>query len=226
MKLRKIIAGLALLGLIAMPMVAGAAAKTVVKDDIKPATIKTVTDKYKGMELSYPQVENLQNVAARHIINRDIIDTTAKFIEERQKQIEDGTTNIKVSYQVRFNKDSILSLTILEEGQDKGAAHAFKTMKGINYNYLTGEKITAESLDKVAANFKVKQFFTKENINALLQKKAKEGKVTLLPDFKGITTLPDFYMGGKFGLDVTAIFNPYEIGPYASGIQFVSLTDE
>jgi len=31
MKLRKIIAGLALLGLIAMPMVAGAAAKTVVK---------------------------------------------------------------------------------------------------------------------------------------------------------------------------------------------------
>jgi len=48
MKLRKIIAGLALLGLIAMPMVAGAAAKTVVKDDIKPATIKTVTDKYKG----------------------------------------------------------------------------------------------------------------------------------------------------------------------------------
>ena len=226
MKLRKIIAGLALLSLVALPLTAGAAAKTAAKDTIAPATIKTVTDKYKGMELSYPQVENLKNVAARHIINRDIIDTAANFIEERQKQIENGDSTMKVSYQVRYNKDSILSLTLLEEGMDKGAAHAFKKMKGINYNYLTGEKITAESLDKVAANFKVKQFFTKENINALLQKRAKEGKVTLLPNFKGITTLPDFYMGGKFGLDVTAIFNPYEIGPYASGIQFVSLTDE
>jgi len=223
MKLRKIIAGLALLGLIAMPMVAGAAAKTVVKDDIKPAAIKTVTDKYKGMELSYPQVENLQNVAARHIINRDIIDTTAKFIEERQKQIEDGTTNIKVSYQVRFNKDSILSLTILEEGQDKGAAHAFKTMKGINYNYLTGQKITLTELDKIGKKFDVAPEFTVDKINATLKKQAKEGKVTLLSDFKGITTLPDFYMSGKFGLDIYGIFNPYEVGPYAAGIQTVKL---
>jgi hypothetical protein len=226
MKLRKIIAGLALMSLVALPMTAGAAAKVVNKDTIAPATIKTVTDKYKGMELSYPQVENLKNVAARHIINRDIIDTTAKFIEERQKQIEDGTTNMKVSYQVRFNKDSILSLTILEEGMDKGAAHGFKAMKGINYNYLTGEKITAEGLDKIAKNFKVKQFFTKDAINATLKKQAKEGKVTLLPDFKGISNIPDFYLGGKFGLDVYAIFNPYEIGPYASGIQTVLLTAE
>ena len=224
MKLRKFIVGLALMSLVAVPMTAGAAAKTVAKDEIKPATIETVTDKYKGMELSYPQVKNLQNVAARHIINRDIIDTAASFIEERQKQIEDGTTTIKISYQVRVNKDNVLSLTLLEEGQDKGAAHAFKNMKGINYNYASGKKITFAELNQIDKNFKIAPEFTIDKINATLKKQAKEGKVTLLPDFKGIKTLPDFYMGGKFGLDVFAIFNPYEIGPYAAGIQTVELT--
>lgn len=121
---------------------------------------------------------------------------------------------MKITSQIRYNGYDVLSATFTSEGMVKGAAHGFKSMKSINYNYATGEEITAEDLNKLFKAAKMEPAYTVANINKLLKAEEKAGKITLL---NGVKTLPPFYLSGK-SLDITAFFQPYEVAPYANGI--------
>lgn len=213
MKLRKIIAVMALAAMSVVPMTAFAA-KTAKVDNLNPVKTVTVTDKQKGLDLTFFQVKDLKNVAARHAINRAIIDAASDLVMEHKTELEKGECDMKITSQIRYNGYDVLSATFTSEGMVKGAAHGFKSMKSINYNYATGEEITAEDLNKLFKAAKMEPAYTVANINKLLKAEEKAGKITLL---NGVKTLPPFYLSGK-SLDITAFFQPYEVAPYANGI--------
>lgn len=220
MKLNRIIALLALVAMSIVPLTASAANYT--KEELSPAKIQVCKDKQGGLDMTYFQVKDLKNVPARHVVNRGIINAVGDLILEHKAELEAGKCTMKITNQIRHNDAGILSATFLSEGTVKGAAHGFKTMKAINFNYITGEEITPDALNKLYLAAKETPAYTTANIDSLLQKQAKAGKLDLIVGYKGIDKLPQFYLEGP-ALDIVAFFQPYEVAPYAAGIVTVKV---
>lgn len=217
MKLRKLIAVMALAAMAVVPMTASAA--NVTKEDLKPAQIVTNHDKEGGLDLNYVTVKNLKSVAARHAINRAIYNAAGDLILEHHDELQKNQCTMTITPEIRFNEAGILSLTLTSEGQVKGAAHGFKSMRAVNYNYLTGEKITVDALNQLYKAAKMAPGYTLANINKALEAEEKAGKITLI---NKATKLPPFYLTGK-AMDIMAFFQPYEVAPYANGIVTVEV---
>ena len=219
MSFRKLVAFLFLVVISVTPLTASAAKydEAALKPVAYTMCYADEKEKAEGIDLNYFLVKDTVSVPVRHAINREIINAVADLCLEYKDAIEAKNCTIKITPEIRFNEAGILSATFTSEGMLKGAAHGFKAMKAVNFNYITGEEITVESLNDLYKAAKLAPAYTKENINKLLKAKAKAGKLELLQGFKGIDELPDFYLTGK-AMDIYAFFEPYEIAPYSSGI--------
>ena len=219
MTLKKLMATLAVVALGILPMTTEAASKA---PDLKPARIERVTDKQGGLDMTYFQVKDLENVTARHAINRAIINAVGDLIVEHKSELEANNCTMTITPEIRHNDYGILSATFTSEGMVKGAAHGFKSMKSINYSYITGDEVTVKALNDLYKAVKEPPAYTAANIDKAVRAEAKAGKFDLITGYKGIEKLPPFYLTGN-GLDVYAFFQPYEVAPYVAGIVTVKI---
>lgn len=191
------------------------AAKTVVptKEDLAPAKVITSHYNLNGVDGSYITLKGLTNAKAGHIIDGALADAAGKLIEMHEKELKRGLCTMKITPEVQYNNNGIISVTYTSEGQVRGAAHGFKNMSSVNYNYLTGEELTVKELNKLDAMAKSPKYSLK-NINGMLKDAADAGSITLLNKAK---KLPPFFITGD-KMDVVAFFQPMEVAPYAEGI--------
>lgn len=129
----------------------------------------------------------------------------------KNSNIEFSPFILDTKYKVTYNKNNILSITMLYY-QYSGGAHGLTTEKSYNFNLKTGEIIKLENLFKSSFDYntKINQYIRNE-----IAKKPEEyfdnGAI-----FKGIKTKQDFYISND---GVVIYFQLYEISPYAGGIR-------
>jgi hypothetical protein len=117
-----------------------------------------------------------------------------------------------VTYRVTFNQHGILSIVFLEF-RWYGGAHPSTEQFSMTYNVETGKQITApeilgESEDEV-----------KKQIASGFTKHFEQDPDKFFPDaIKDLAKLKFQYRFYLMGDNIVFYFNPYEIGPFASGI--------
>ncbi|MEG0831125.1 MAG: DUF4163 domain-containing protein [Acidaminococcaceae bacterium] len=182
------------------------------------------------VQLDYPQVRDMANEQAQHKINSVLSKEVNVLVADARKanalSIAQGGkaifTSIRTSYDVRCNQAGILSITLVKEEMMEGAAHPLRGMSGLNFNSVTGESITAQSISKLDKLTKDPDQFAPKAVNAALKAAQKAGTIVLPPTFKGVTeSVTNFYIDNA--TNVWAIFLPDEIAPYAAGIITVCL---
>ena len=215
---------LAILLTMVMAMMIAVPAMAATKEYIPGVKVVTKTIKTANEDIKYPQVE-MKNKDVANRINAQIAQVNKLFIEDHAAELADKSVNLMATYKVRYNMNGILSLTLLQEGYVQKAAHGFQAMRGLNFSSVDGSLIIPSDVSSLDKNIKIKDQFAPAYINSKLFAAQKAGKITLMPDFKGITTSPvDFYFDAD--TNVIAIFQPYEIAPYSAGIIEVNLQDD
>ncbi|MEG0797709.1 MAG: hypothetical protein RR384_02845 [Acidaminococcaceae bacterium] len=173
------------------------------------------------MTLEYPQVREMADATAQHKINGAILKEVNRFVAEYQKDLTNKSVKLTTSFQVRCNLDGIFSVTLLEEGMYERAAHGFRALQGLTFG-ATGEAITAQSITTLDKAAKETDQMLPLYANAALYRAQEAGEIVLFPEFKGVTdSVTNFYLDQE--TKVWAIFQPYEVGPYSSGIITVCL---
>ena len=199
---------------LAMALIIAVPAMAAPKEYIPGVKVETAVQKTATAKLKYPKVVMPEKTAVAERINGYIEQEMAAFQKDHAGEVD---TKLTSSYKVRYNSNSILSVTILEEGYTNKAAHGFKTMRGMNFSTDKGALLVPADISNMEKNIKMEDTFAVKNLNAKLQAAAKAGKVHLLKDFKGITAAPaDFYFDKDTRLFV--IFQPYEVAPYSDGV--------
>lgn len=192
------------------------------KEHVQGVKVVTSTVKTTNKDLQYPQVVIKDKKDVQDRINGYIDAEVKAFVKDHQTELTDKSTAIKTSYKIRYNANTILSLTLLEEGYTKTAAHGFVTMRGMNFSTADGSLITPADISKLDKVAKMADQFAPKYINKIIKEEVKAGKLTVLPGFKGITAAPaDFYFDAN--TNIIAIFQPYEIAPYSAGVIELSL---
>lgn len=219
-KLRIVLAMVFALAL-ATPMVAMASMKTY----FPGVKIVTKTIKDSNRNLKFPQVEMQGKKAVEDRINGYISQEVNLFLADHKAELAAKQAKVSCVYDVKYNSNTILSVTLLEEGYVEHAAHGFKTMRGMNFSTEDGHLITPQELSNSYVNVGLinDNPFALKNIDAKVRAAAKAGKFTLLNDYKGIVALPgDFYLDKD--MNPVAIFQPATVAPYVNGILEVALS--
>ena len=221
MKKMRLVFAMVLALALAMPMVAMANMK-VYFPGVKVVT-KTIKDSNRDMK--FPQVEMKGKQAIQDRINGYITQEVNLFLADHKAELAAKQAKVSCVYDVKYNANTVLSVTLLEEGYVDHAAHGFKTMRGLNFSTEDGHLITPQELSNSYVNVGMinDNPFALANIDAAVKAAAKAGKFTLLNDYKGITALPtDFYLDKD--MNPVAIFQPATVAPYVNGILEVALT--
>lgn len=189
---------------------------------------------YKG-EIKYPEVTNLVNKGAQDKINN----TIKKHIEksyagsialkeakqaERQAYINEHGHEVPkdqeysfsykytVTYDVKYNKDNLLSVLIYDYIYT-GGAHGMSSVNTYNFDVLTGNQVSLNSVTKSStARSKIKDYVKKD----LQNQNAKIGMIFehQLNDISIDNNRPFYF----YDNGIAVKFYEYEVAAYAAGM--------
>jgi hypothetical protein len=187
-------------------------------------------------DFSYPQIENLSDLEAIDLINKEIeekaVDEFAKSIEEVKVFAQDfydyheeqGRPSSMLpfvseqTYEIKYNDNYILSIFVTTFTYF-GGAHPNTSYSSYTYNLLTGEKLSVsyflpdEMTEEEAKQYVAQLFYSVYN----------EDQERFYPDTGEILTQGKFEYGYYVtDEDIVFYINPYIIAPYVAGIQEVS----
>lgn len=183
---------------------------------------------YRG-NLRIPVVEGLKDSKIQSAINSKFEKEALKFNDELKKDGMDYAKECKTlgtesrdylgdtDYYVYENHDNILSITVLY-CQYTGGAHGIYNKKPYNIDLKTGKDIALKDVFKPGVNYK--DIVNKE-IKKQIDLKNKEKDAIQIKGFNGISENQDFYMNNG---QIVVYFQPYDIAPYAAGIQEFSIS--
>lgn len=204
---------------------------------LKHTRKKSVTNESSSLDLlecsyEYPQILTKKEDSPQAMVNQDIM----KEMEQRyQSNCEEALVNAlyivdlfskpddligpswfpltaSVTYRIPWNQYGVLSIVFLEF-RWYGGAHPMTEQFSMTYNVETGKRITApevlgeteEEVKRQIANGFMKQF--------------EEDPSKFFPDaIKDLANLKFEYRYYLMGDNIVFYFNPYELGPYVSGI--------
>lgn len=204
---------------------------------LKHTRKKSVTNESSSLDLlecsyEYPQILTQKEDSPQAMVNKDI----AREMEQRyQSNCEEALVNAlyivdivskpddiigpswfpltaNVTYRIPLNQYGILSIVFLEF-RWYGGAHPMTEQFSMTYNVETGKRITAsevlgesdEEVKRQIANGFMRQY--------------EEDPSKFFPDaIKELGQLKFEYRYYLMGDNIIFYFNPYEIGPYVSGI--------
>ncbi|OPJ59587.1 DUF3298 and DUF4163 domain-containing protein [Clostridium oryzae] len=194
-------------------------------------TTKTIkySDKYIESKLEIPVFSGIKNKKVENKINSKIKNSMVNFKEAMHKQakkditalIKDGQKNWNkygayTGYSVKEKTNKLLSFTA-DYYSYMGGAHGSTDRRGINHDLSTGKLISLSSIFQKGFDYKTTlkkavKDYVKKNPDMVFEDAAKS--------IKDVTKNRQFYIkDGKLVL----IFQQYEIGPYAAGIQEVKI---
>ena len=180
--------------------------------------------------LTYPVVTIKDNEVASEKINMDILNYKEQFdtgVLEMLEMVrsdyefaksEEGMDFYSYSLESRFEPerkdDTILSFTLLD-WSFTGGAHGNYGTTGVNYNAVTGDKITLETLTADREQFKS---FAGEYFLNLSKTTGYQDR--MFEPYDQQTLLENLFLEGKWYLGssgITFFADPYMLGPYAAG---------
>lgn len=156
-------------------------------------------------DVSYPQVAGLKNDNVQskinQLISRQILDLIPK---EGCRDYE----TIKGTYEVKLNRDGILSMKFNVYTFRKQAANGLDVQKSITVNLETGKIYQVYDLFKRNSNYRAV-------ITRLIKEQIKERDLPLIKEFKGIGDNESFYLTNNA---LVIYFQEIEFTPHYVGI--------
>jgi len=145
--------------------------------------------------------------------------------EEQPPSDSDMRSDLSVGYSVALANDDLVSVGFSISGYSRGAAHPNSYTEAINYDLKNGQPLKlAELFQPTAAYLKVLSAYCIDD----LKKQAKAQGAAAAPTENWIQTgaapKPANYRSWtvtRKGLAIT--FDPYQVGPYAAGPQYVTI---
>lgn len=182
--------------------------------------------------VQYPQLTggnnpNLEkfNVAARAAVTKKVAGFKKDMAPEEGENTEETRpedsmgSDLTISYTVVLAQDDLVSVDFEVSSYSQGAAHPNSYAETFNYDLKNGKQLKLADLFKPGAKY----LQTMANYCiADLKKQATEKGLTSEEIEKGAAAKADNYQGWtitKRGLRIS--FDPYQVGPYAAGPQFV-----
>ena len=160
----------------------------------------------KGNKKSYKKINKyLKKIQSEYVSN---ILNFAKDIEPDAQSYY-----VKSIMKLTYDKGNIISV---KETYDDytGGAHGYNMINGYTFNLKTGKRINISKASKYKANIKAKVVSRlNKNPNNYFDNALQDVKNKKLKAF-------NYYLKDKY---MYVIFNPYEISPYASGVQKIRI---
>lgn len=184
------------------------------------------------IEVQYPQLTggnnpNLEkfNQAARATVTKKVAMFKKEMAPEEGENTEETRpedsmgSDLSIGYTVALAQDDLVSIDFDVSTYNQGAAHPNHYSETLNYDLKNGKVLKLADLFKPGAKY----LQTIANFCIANLKKQASGK-GLMPEEidKGAAAKADNYLGWtitKRGVGVD--FDPYQVGPYAAGPQFV-----
>lgn len=195
------------------------------KAKLQALGVKIVNNKYKD-EFQYPQVQGLISHTAQKKINEVIqnhINSSYKSALELKKEeltdkeVSQGKYSYEVSYEVKYNKNNLLSILIYDYTYT-GGAHGSTVVTAYNFDVLTGNQVKLTNI--VGKNSKLTKL--KKYTKTDLLNQQKELGTVFTDELDGLTFDNNrpfyFYDNG-----IVVKFQQYEVAPYAAGMPEVKI---
>lgn len=164
----------------------------------------------KGNKKSYKKINKyLEKIQSEYV--SDILNLT--------NSIEPGAQSYHVKSVIKLTYDKGNIISVKETYDDyTGGAHGFNMINGYTFNLNTGNRINISKASKYKANIKSKVV---SKLKKKIEKNPNNYFEDALQDVKN-QKIKDYNYYLKDGY-MYVIFNPYEIGPYAGGIQKIRI---
>ena len=153
--------------------------------------------------LKYLQVEGLVNRLVQNDINKQITNEAIAFKEP----IEETGHSVDVNYSLEFNKNHILSLTLVESHYRKVAAHPMHYMKAMTMNTKTGQVYQLVNLFKTKSDYQPR-------LTAIINQQIIDKGLQLFKPFEGVTADQEFYLTAD---SIVIYYQLYYYTPYVYG---------
>jgi len=177
--------------------------------------------------VSYPEIVNMQDADAREKTNKAIEKFVLNHIAKFEKQIlseeraGDFQDYLQIQYLVMFLSESLVSINF-SGSEDFGGAHPSSYLMTFNYDISTDREIKLSDIFKQGTDYPgIISNICREKLSAQF------GDDEALKSWVEEGTKPEADSFENFGLtgnSLVVFFNPYEVGPYAMGIQTVEIT--
>lgn len=188
-------------------------------------------------DYSYPQIENVSGLESIDLINQEIKEAAETQFKINYEDVEKFALEFDLipmdpgrpssllplvseqTYEVKYNDNYLISVFVTTF-QHFGGAHPSTTYSSYTYNVLTGEKLSAAYfLPDEKSKEEVKQYVAEVFLTVYNQDKER-----FYPDTNEILSEGKFDYGYYITEDEIVFYiNPYEIAPYAAGLQEASV---
>lgn len=154
-----------------------------------------------------PRVEGLPDGEVEWEINHQVQEKLYGMIEQQQGDDPDET-DVTGDWEVRVNKNSVLSLRFQVDSYTEGAAHGMTLVKSLTFDLESGRVYQLKDMFKPGVNYV-------RVLNGFIQRQIKEREIPIISEFRSISHDQDFYLTGEA---LVIYFQLYQYTPYAYGI--------
>lgn len=183
--------------------------------DQPTVVIKTGKIKKERLDVQYPIVEGLPDRTVKQYINSVIMAVVSSLIVKSGYN-ENPMTEVTGRYEIRTNRNGILSLSI-EIYWFSGGAHGMTVLESLTFDVSTGQLFRLRDLFKENAKYV-------KHLTEIVKRQIQKKNIPVIVDFTSIDPDQYFYLGNNA---LVLYFQLYELAPYAYGFpRFHILTKE
>ena len=164
------------------------------------------------LDVYYPVIIGLSNLAVQKSINSTILDLVYRMINE-QGYYQNPATQITGSYELKTNERGILSISIIIYSFS-GGAHGITVTKSLTIDVQTGQVYQLKDLFKPGVDY-VKR------LSDIIKLQIIQRNIPLLVEFKSISNDQDYYIADKA---LVIYFQLYELTAYVYGFQYFPIS--
>lgn len=180
-------------------------------------TITPHTYKTDQLDIAYPVLYRANSPIINEQLNSFFGDLAYTLINQLHEAAADGEKyhdpqlayyHANMQYTVEYQSDYLLSISVITYLYT-GGAHGMTNKQGYTFDLQTGELLPLQ-------NFLPLTPATQQRLQTTILQQATARDLVLFEPFAGIPEHPAFYLNKDKQL--VLVFQPYEIGPYSSGI--------
>lgn len=180
------------------------------------------------IDVEYPKIANLKDKETEDRVNQEIktdIENTIPVFS-KNSGFEDVDSEFKVDYAIEFLSENLLSVRFFYNLYEAGAAHSNVYIDVFNYDFAKKKRIGLS--DIFAGDSKYIEFISQYSINDIFKSMSEAERKSLDEMVKtGAGPKEENFANFVFNEDnLTFIFNPYQVAPYAAGVMQVRMPYE
>ncbi|ENK1243406.1 DUF3298 and DUF4163 domain-containing protein [Clostridium sporogenes] len=177
--------------------------------NIDPLPLKEENLQPKNFRITYPFVQDIGNENISKFVNESIVNEVSNLFKEQV--LTPGKGNIQEAigfYEVKLNKNCLLSILFGMYTYYEGAAHGFTAYSSLNIDLNTGQVLQLNDL-----------FTSRINYKPILEEKVREyiskNNVPLIEEYNGLHEDQQFYLTPD---SLVLYYQVYEYTPYSYGL--------